>query len=643
MATRGLFSVRSLRSQAFRYAKTLAIVSVAIGLRWFLEPQMERVGFSLFLAAVPLGAWVGGVGPSLLGQTILLVVHAQFFDSSNAQGWQPTIKGFVSVGAYYLVGIVVGALSEARHAAVVRVERQRREIAEREEQFRATLSCIGDGVLVTDAEFRLMLMNPVAEAMIGHTNAEACGMPLERIFVIDGEKADDPEAGIVDLAIHQDCRVRSSGVWLAAKGGRRIPVAYTASPVRDESGRPVGMVLIFRDETERRQAEQELREANRRKDEFLATLAHELRNPLAPIRNGLELLRLARGNAGVADEVHGIMERQTGHMIRLIDDLLDVSRITRGKIELHKTMIDLEQVVTNAVDAVRPLADAGGQELRVELPERTAALEADPHRLTQILTNLLHNAIKFTPSGGHIGLRAELDDRELRLLITDDGRGIAPDLHDAVFEMFNQGAIEKESGKTGLGVGLTLARRLAELHGGTIDVHSPGLDLGSTFRVRLPRTHLSGRRPEPVKSNGPAAPPDPRSGYVLLVDDNEDALQTLALLVRTLGNKTCIARDGLEALDVAREYRPEVVLMDLGMPRLNGYETASRMRQEPWARDTVLIALTGWGQDKDRHRTREAGFDHHLVKPVELETLRALLEESTKKPDGLVPIPSAAE
>jgi CheY-like chemotaxis protein/two-component sensor histidine kinase len=305
--------------------------------------------------------------------------------------------------------------------------------------------------------------------------------------------------------------------------------------------------------------------------------------------------------------------------------LLDVSRITRGKLELRRSEIHLADVVRNAIDATRPAIDEAGHELQVSLPERPILLYADPNRLTQVLSNLLNNAAKYTPPGGRIELAAEQCDGEVDISVSDTGVGISSDMREAIFEMFTQVRGAMERGQKGLGIGLTLVKRLVELHGGIVEVESEGRNLGSRFRVRLPAVPALSA-PQAVLDGRKRTLTTAVSRRVLVVDDNEDALHTLSKLVAFEGNEVAEARDGLEAIDVAERFLPEVILMDLGMPNLNGYEAARRIRREPWGLGIVLIATTGWGQEEDRRRTKEAGFDYHLVKPIEPDELCKLLE-----------------
>jgi PAS domain S-box-containing protein len=483
---------------------------------------------------------------------------------------------------------------------------------------------MADGVLVTDLNGRVTLINSTAEAMTGWNSAEAKGRHWREIFAVRSENGEHVTDRPIDDALEL-CRIvhETMPVVLTPRTGQKVPIAYSAAPVQDSDGQLKGAVLIFRDESERRRTELALRSADRRKDEFLATLAHELRNPLAPISMGLELLEVSADDRRASDEVRSMMRRQTQHMVRLLDDLLDVSRITRGKLELRRSQIELADVVRNAVEANRPLMDDAGHQLTVRLPEKPVILYADASRITQVLTNLLNNAAKYTPPQGQIELTAIHSHAEVNIVISDTGIGIPNDKLDCVFDMFAQVNETSEYGHAGLGIGLALVKRLIEMHGGAVEVQSRGHNLGTTVRVRLPVL------PEAVPGEKVVS----RTGHnlsqnmkrrVLVVDDNPDALKSLSSMVTLMGNEVRLATDGLEAVETAKTFQPEIVLMDLGMPNLNGYEAAQRIRQEVWGSDMALVATTGWGQDEDRRRTTEAGFDCHLVKPIEMASLREL-------------------
>jgi PAS domain S-box-containing protein len=698
-------------------------------------------------------------------------------------------------------GEIVGASKIARDIS----DRKKAEEALREEKERlhATLTGIGDAVIVTDAQSRITIMNPVAQALTGWKE-QATGRPLGEVFRIINEQTREPvenpvhmvmcKGGIVGLANH---------TLLVAKDGRQIPIDDSGAPVRNAEGQIIAVVLIFRDMTERRQAEaslraseallaaeledvsrlhalsirllpadnlstalddlldnailasradfgniqlynpqvgaleivaqrgfrkdfldyfrqvrvtegsacaqamqsgkriiiedvaldpayaphrpvaaaagyravqstplknragavlgmlsthfrtqhrpserderlldlharhaadlierirfeQALKDADRRKDEFLATLAHELRNPLAPILNAVELLERSDGNATVTELARNIMRRQLDHMVRLVDDLLDMSRISQGKIQLRRQRVELAMVVHSAVEAVRPLAEAQALELSVTLPPDPIVLHGDSTRLAQVISNLLDNAAKYTEKGGHVWLTVEKHGTEVLVSVKDTGIGIAPENLSHVFEMFSQVAPALERPQGGLGIGLSLVRALVELHGGKVEARSRGLGKGSEFIVRLPVLDM----PAVDRAQGKAKENETPSGCkrrILAVDDSRDAANSLALMLQQMGHETRTAYDGLEAIQAAEAFRPEVILLDIGLPKINGYESARQIRQQPWGKGIALIALTGWGQDEDIRRAMDAGFDHHLTKPVEAAALEKLL------------------
>jgi CheY-like chemotaxis protein/two-component sensor histidine kinase len=373
-----------------------------------------------------------------------------------------------------------------------------------------------------------------------------------------------------------------------------------------------------------------LAESDRAKDEFLATLSHELRNPLAPLRNAIELLQRTQGGDNRFESVHLMMERQLDHLVRLVDDLLEVSRISRGTFSLRKEQVELAAVVRNATETSEPLIKAGGHTLVVELPEEPLWLEGDLVRMAQILANLLNNAAKYTDYGGRISLRAWCEGGNAAISVSDNGVGIASEVMPRMFEMFSRG--DRDSGRSqgGLGIGLALSRRLAQMHGGSLEARSDGPGKGSEFIARLPLTSV------PVQA-APSVHADERlmQMRVLVVDDNPDAGDSLAMILEVLGAEVRVARSGAEAIDMFGAYLPSVVLLDIGMPGMNGYDVARALRTRFAEHDATLVALTGWGQEDDRRRAREAGFDHHLVKPADLDLLQHLLrtiEDSTRVP-----------
>ena len=407
-------------------------------------------------------------------------------------------------------------------------------------------------------------------------------------------------------------------------------MAYKVVTLTDANGRPKAFATVSQDVTDRRRMEDHLRalaadlkEADRRKNEFLATLAHELRNPLAPISNAVQVLR-RHGSVDkeTVEAASGLLQRQVAHLARLVEDLLDMSRITRGRIELRREKVELETVVRQVVEATRAQYRSMNHELTIAMPDEPVLLDADPTRLAQILGNLLTNAGKFTDRGGRVSLTVERNQGTVEIRVRDNGIGITVGDLPKVFDMFTQLDSSLERSRDGLGIGLTLVKNLVEMHGGSITVHSEGLGTGSEFLVSLP-TIAEGTAEE---GNGSARTTDSATGRrILIVDDNEDGASSLSMLLKFGGHETFIAHDGREALRLADEIRPDVILLDIGLPGMSGYQVCRQIRQEPWGRDMVLVAVTGWGQEDDRIRSREAGFDAHIVKPVDPDLLAKII------------------
>jgi signal transduction histidine kinase/CheY-like chemotaxis protein len=385
-----------------------------------------------------------------------------------------------------------------------------------------------------------------------------------------------------------------------------------------------------------RRREQREREADRHKDEFLATLAHELRNPLAPISNAISLLKLAYEDRGAFQQATETVERQLGHLVRLIDDLLDVSRISGGKLSLRRERVELAAIVRQAVETCRPLAECADHEVAVSVSQQPIYLDADPVRLCQVVSNLLNNACKFARRAGQISLTAGRYENDVVISVKDNGIGIPSDKLVSIFEMFSQVDQSLERSHGGLGIGLTLARRLVELHGGSIEARSEGIGQGSEFVVRLPAA-IDRVATEPEKLDDEVKPSSKRR--ILVVDDNRDSANSLAMLLERTGNDTFAAYDGEEAVETAASLRPDVILLDIGLPRLNGFDACRRIRQYAWAQNVLIIALTGWGQEDDRRRSVEAGFDGHLVKPVDHAELTKLLVGHCLQDENPVALP----
>ena len=410
--------------------------------------------------------------------------------------------------------------------------------------------------------------------------------------------------------------------------------------VLDQPVRVMTLVSTLRTAVKARQRQYELRDrldalhqADRQKDEFLATLSHELRNPLAPIRNALHVLRLAGDDPQTRARVLDTMERQTGHVIRLVDDLLELSRINEGRIVLRKERVKLTSVLRSALESSAPIVEAAGHELVVTEPPAELLLHADPVRLIQVIANLLNNAAKYTDRGGRIVISAQAEGSEAVIRVRDTGVGIPADMLDRIFDMFVQVELPPDRTRQGLGIGLTLVKRLVELHGGTVVAHSEGPGLGSEFIVRLPA--FADQRVPPVHRQrggvaAPAAGTERRKSdlprfRILVVDDHHDAGESLATLLRLLGHQVRVAYDGMAGLEAARVFRPQVALLDIGMPGIDGIELGKHLRREPELDDMLMIALTGYGRDEDRRRSSEAGFNAHLVKPVDIAALNGMI------------------
>ena len=424
------------------------------------------------------------------------------------------------------------------------------------------------------------------------------------------------------------------------KTGEARWMAYKVLKLGDAGDQAIGFATVSQDVTERKRLEDNLRvlatdlaETDRRKNEFLATLAHELRNPLAPMSNMLEVLKRADGDGAVLQRAHETIERQLGQMVRLVDDLLDLNRITHDRLELRRSEVELSSVIQQAVEVARPLIDAAGHELTIDLPDEPVYLNADRTRLAQVFGNLLNNSSKYTKAPGAILLSAKRIDDEVVVKVKDNGAGIPADKLESIFDMFMQLDRTSERSQGGLGIGLTLVKRLVEMHGGSIESRSGGEGMGSEFVVRLPVLG-SATGSEEIGTWMPRVMPAQRR--VLIVDDNRDSADSLAMLMQITNNEAYLAHDGEEAVAAVEKHRPEVVLLDIGLPKFDGHEVCRRVRKEPWGKDIVIIALTGWGQEDDRRKSQEAGFDGHLVKPVDYEKLLELLGSLTNDSKTIV-------
>lgn len=515
-------------------------------------------------------------------------------------------------------------LERARHLAALDAKDQRIRLGE--QRFSLLVNSSGEGIFGIDVDTSCTFLNTAGAAMLGYQPDELVGKPVHTV-ILARKTTDD----VIARAIREGVAVRVQEEIFHRKDGSAFPVAFSVSPML-VNGRTEGAVVTFTDITERKRTEDELRRvaaelsaSDRRKTEFLATLAHELRNPLAPLRNGLQVMRLAHNDEVAVAKARDVMERQLTLMVHLVNDLLDVARISNGTVDLKKKAVIFSEVVNSAVETCMPLIETAKHQFNSCLPEESIVLTVDPMRIAQVIGNLLNNAAKYTPPGGRIELKAWCVEGELHIAVVDTGIGIPVESQETVFDMFAQLKPAADRAQGGLGVGLTLARRLVELHGGTLRGESPGPGQGSTFVIRLPMVENDGLLLPVVVPDIPERAPT--TMRVLIVDDNADAAETFSTMLEVLGHTTQVANSGSEALACVAEFHPDVIFLDIGMPGMDGYEVARQLKKTAALEATFLIALTGWGTEKDRARSRQAGFDHHLTKPVALASVNALFAE----------------
>jgi PAS domain S-box-containing protein len=507
------------------------------------------------------------------------------------------------------------------------------ELADQREQFRVTLASIGDGVIATDVSGRVTFMNDVARTLTGWVDEPAVGQPFDSVLALLDEETRSPIDGPFARVMH-DGTVAEAGrrTLLRSRSGDETPIECRGAPRRDAEGRTIGTVLVCRDASERRRAERERAEilarahaardeaesANRAKDEFLAMLGHELRNPLGAISNAVYVLELVGAQTAPAVQARQVIGRGLEQLTRMVDDLLDVARVTRGKVVLDRRPVNLADIVTQSLSALSASGRTARHQITVDV--EPAWVDADPGRVQQIVTNLLVNAIKYTPADGTIHVTVGAADESAVVKVADSGIGISAAMLPRVFEPFAQGDRTLERSPGGLGIGLTLARRLVEAHDGTIDAESGGAGLGSVFTVRLPR--LPTPQGEPAAAVGE---PGTAPRRILLVEDSQDARDMLRMYLAQLGHQVYEAADGPSAVEAALRVLPDVALIDIGLPGVDGYEVARRIRATPDGRHLYLVAVTGYGQPKDRDQALAAGFDDYLVKPFDRDRLATLL------------------
>ncbi len=504
----------------------------------------------------------------------------------------------------------------------------------RNERLYRLLECSSDGICEVDIDGRCTYCNTTAAHLLGYEPYELVGTFLHEAIHPGGRYLASAECSICQaltnargLKLGEPAR-RTHGV-MSHKDGRAVAVSYSGVQVVVD-GLIQGSVLTFYDDSEHRRLVGELRErtselaeSERRKTEFIATLAHELRNPLAPLRAALQVMRKASNNATSMAQLRETMERQLEQLVQLVNSLLDIARITSGQMALEKKRIPLHEILQSAVEASEPLRTTNKNSLTLELPAEPLYLHVDPTRLTQVFTNILNNAAQYSAPGGPITVRAGGDESTVRIDISDTGVGIAREALNRIFDMFTRVGRDSTRPRTGLGVGLNLARRLVEMHDGELVASSEGLGRGSHFLITLPLAGPAGA--ESMAAEGDSPPQTRTSVRALIVDDNVDAAATLSLLLQLGGHTTAVAHDGFEALKMAAEFKPDIVLLDLGLPGIDGYEVARSIRRMPQLGNPLLVAVTGWGAPDERLQTKQAGFDEHLTKPVDISMIELLL------------------
>ena len=538
-------------------------------------------------------------------------------------------------GSQFWANVIITALRD-ESGKLVGYSKITRDLTERrltdealrqtEERFRLLVDGVSDyAIYMLDPDGIVSSWNSGAERIKGYTSEEIIGKHFSRFFATQDIEAGKPWEELATA--RRTGRAEDEG-WRVRKNGERFWARVVVTALRDSAGHMRGFAKVTQDLTERRYL-QDLEQTSKNVSAFISMLTHELRNPLAPIRTAIQVIPHMYKTESGLDDMLQMIDRQSAHLARILDDMMDVSRAAQGKITIQKKPVDMTEVVQRALETATPSIEANNHRVALDLTAKALHVEGDFCRLTQLITNLLNNAARYTPHGGSITVTARDEEGKAVVRVADSGRGIEPEDIERIFAMFVQGRSSENNAGGGLGVGLALARTIAELHGGSLTAHSAGMNTGSEFTLKMP---LSASVVEKPKADAPRPTLTRVPRRILVVDDNVDAAATLEMLLKSLGHETCVVHDGVGALQMADEFRPDVVLLDLGMPGLDGYETARRLRAVKKELPFRIIALTGWGQESDRQKTREAGFDLHLTKPVELEDLvQAVSNGGTKR------------
>lgn len=617
------------------YLVAIAATLTVLLLRLLLSPILgDSAYFFPFIIAVTLSAWYGGLNPGLLSTVLGSVIAVFFFVPPHYSLRITDPRMATGLVFFFVSSIIISLVCDALHKALRRVELNEAEavqhlaaiegrdqaLRDAQEQLRVITDSMSALVTRCTPDLKYAWVSKPYADWLQRSRDEVIGASIEEII---GPPAFSKLLPYFQRTLKGETVTLEHEVDFRTIGPRWVNTVYT--PTFQPDGKPSGWVAVVIDIDEQKRSEEALRVTDRRKDTFLAVLAHELRNPLAPMRNALAILKHSDSNSTLSEQARTTMERQLSHMVRLVDDLLDLSRINSDKLELQRQPVALSEVISQAVETVRPMIAEAGHELSIDLPQELVQLNADTVRLSQAFSNLLNNACKYTNPGGQISLTATQEDGHVVVAIRDNGVGIPADLSPKIFDMFTQANQSLERHHGGLGIGLALVKRLVEMHDGEVTAGANPAGPGSEFRVTLPLL-AAAMAVEAQTYSSTVSPADAPMRF-LVVDDNIDSAESLSLLLQLMGNNVSSAFDGEQALEMANELKPDVVLLDIGLPKLDGYEVAKRIRLEPWGHNTILIAITGWGQAEDKALSREAGFDHHLVKPVDPDALLDFIQK----------------
>ncbi len=617
------------------YGAALLLLALALALRATLAGVMgAALPYITVYPVLGLLLWRGCLGPAAVAALLAVcaVENAAPLLGVDAAAWRAAapvrlVTFGISAAVLFAIGALLGRQRAQSRQMALRHQTLEGEAAAAAARYDAIVQHASDAIVTCDRGGAIRAWNPAAERLFGYRTDEITGRPVT-VLAPPGRQ-NEPLLSL-DRVLRGEVVVNDA--VRRTRDGRELTVRVALAPMRAADGAVYGAIAIIHDVSERASAEEALRQADRRKDEFLATLAHELRNPLAALVSQVDLLRLTGGDAAARARSVAVMDRQTRQLTRLINDLLDISRITQGHLSLQLQPQSVNRLMELAAEACGEAVAAAGHRLRLHALAEDACVLGDEARLVQVFSNLLHNAVKYSPRGSEVTLRARCTDGWVHVEVQDQGVGIAPAMLEPIFEMFTQATPAPGRRHDGLGIGLALSRKLAQLHGGRLQAASDGPGHGSCFTVSLPTRSAAQRAAELLTPGDPhagpahrAEPADPHALHILVVDDNHDAAASLSELLRLAGHDAAMASDGHAAIRACRERPLDALVIDIGMPGLDGYQTAEAIRALPITPPPLLIALSGWGQPADRERSLRAGFDLHLVKPVDVDELRRAL------------------